>query len=552
VNLFGLWWIASVFALPRQGMSTRYQLGLAALAGVSVALFVGWYDRAGFWLVLAASFLVCLIANGFATKRALALFAVFLACANPLYLVDSIGAIADYVADYLVPSLAGGAAGSATLSPLEYASISSRIEEMRPSPLGESLSRICEPVWLAALGLLAFGIWAVREWRRAAPLAPIAALGLLGLLSARRFVMYLAPAAGFGLGLALTYCVRRAMVRTRFAPRADTVACILAFAAFALLAPGTFYDHRPGSPNSARLLASLQRARSQLPAGSVVWHSWGAGYLLQDALGAATFNDGERPNPVVDHLLVKGLTSDDPRELQRIVAHLMSRPRSEVTESFRADYEMAHAEMLAGDGEIPGDAFLLFTARSSVEFPGYYFRGQWDFRTGAGHYDEFHKLRCAHPRAGRFRCRDTDRQDVELDLSKGMVGQAAPLEKALIIRDGAVTQELDYPHRSGHVLQIFFTSESASVIAFLMSPVVYASNLNQLYMLDRGDERYFEKVFDDFPVARLYRVKGSIRDDVGGVWHRGRSFPDSWRTAYQLHRATDVHHPNAEVRFVSQ
>jgi hypothetical protein len=53
-------------------------------------------------------------------------------------------------------------------------------------------------------------------------------------------------------------------------------------------------------------------------------------------------------------------------------------------------------------------------------------------------------------------------------------------------------------------------------------------------------------------VARLYRVKGSIRDDVGGVWHRGRSFPDSWRTAYQLHRATDVHHPNAEVRFVSQ
>ncbi|TFG61573.1 MAG: hypothetical protein E4H28_08715 [Gemmatimonadales bacterium] len=113
----------------------------------------------------------------------------------------------------------------------------------------------------------------------------------------------------------------------------------------------------------------------------------------------------------------------------------------------------------------------------------------------------------------RFRCRDTDGKDVELDLSKGMVGQAMPIEKAVIIRDGAVTRELDYPHRSGQVLQIFFTSESASVIAFLMSPVVYASNLNQLYMLDRGDERYFAKVFDDFPVARLYRVKGSIRDD---------------------------------------
>jgi hypothetical protein len=46
-----------------------------------------------------------------------------------------------------------------------------------------------------------------------------------------------------------------------------------------------------------------------------------------------------------------------------------------------------------------------------------------------------------------------------------------------------------------------------------MSPDAYASNLNQLYMLDRVDERYFEKIFDDRFVARLYRVKGSNPHD---------------------------------------
>jgi undecaprenyl-diphosphooligosaccharide--protein glycosyltransferase len=512
-NLFGLWWIAFVFALPRHEMSTRSLLGLSALAGSSVALFVGWYDQAGFWLVLVASFLVCLIARGFATRRVLALFAVFVACANPLDLLASIGAIADYITDYLNPSLGVGAVDSTALSPLEYSSISSRIEEMSPFPIERSLSRILEPAWLAAIGLLTFGVWAIRDWRRAAPLAPLAALGLLGLLSAKRFVMYLAPLVGFGLGVALTYIVRRAMDRTRFSPRAELVACLFAFAAFALLAPGTFYDNRPEASNSAKLLASLQGAKKQLPAGSVVWHSWGAGYLVQDVLGAATFNDGERPNPVIDHLLVKGLTSDDPRELQRVVAHLMSHSRSEVTEAFRADYAAAYAEMLAGDGAFSGDAFLLFNPRSSVEFPNYYYRGQWDFRTGTGRSEAFHKLRCGKPTARLYPCRDVNGQAIELDLSKGMVSQATPFEKALIIRDDAVAQEFDYPHHPGQVLQVFSRSGSGSVIAFLMSPDAHASNLNQLYMLDRADERYFEKVYDDLPVLRMYRVKGSVPDD---------------------------------------
>ena len=162
---------------------------------------------------------------------------------------------------------------------------------------------------------------------------------------------------------------------------------------------------------------------------------------------------------------------------------------------------------------ISGDAFLLFTARSPIEFSGYHWRGQWDFRSGTGHPEAIQKLSCGLPRAGRFRCRNAEHEKVGLDLTKGTVWQAAPLEKAFIIRDGVVAQELDYPHQSGHILQIFFESGSASVAAFLMSPAVFATNLNQLYMLDRVDERYFEKVFDELPVARLYRVKSSTRDD---------------------------------------
>ena len=104
-------------------------------------------------------------------------------------------------------------------------------------------------------------------------------------------------------------------------------------------------------------------------------------------------------------------------------------------------------------------------------------------------------------------------QEVRLNLSKGILGQTASLEKALIIRDGVVTKAFDYPHQPGQVLEIFIPSGSPSATAFLMNPNVYRSNLNQLYMLGRADKRYFEKVFDERSAARLYRVKGSNPDD---------------------------------------
>ena len=40
-----------------------------------------------------------------------------------------------------------------------------------------------------------------------------------------------------------------------------------------------------------------------------------------------------------------------------------------------------------------------------------------------------------------------------------------------------------------------------------MGPRAFESNLNQIYMLGRWDKRYFELVYDDFPTARMFRVR---------------------------------------------
>ncbi len=42
---------------------------------------------------------------------------------------------------------------------------------------------------------------------------------------------------------------------------------------------------------------------------------------------------------------------------------------------------------------------------------------------------------------------------------------------------------------------------------YLVEPDVFRSNFNQMYLLGQHDPDRFEEVFNQFPLARMYRVK---------------------------------------------
>ena len=54
------------------------------------------------------------------------------------------------------------------------------------------------------LGFLGFALLAFLRWRVLIPLLPMLALGLLGFQTSRRFIMFLAPLIGVGLGFLLS------------------------------------------------------------------------------------------------------------------------------------------------------------------------------------------------------------------------------------------------------------------------------------------------------------------------------------------------------------
>ena len=82
VNLFALFAICLIFSLSVPSRPFRTQLAMAALAGTSVAMFIGLYGKTGFYVVYSAVFILCLFGSGFQARRVALLTAVFSASSS--------------------------------------------------------------------------------------------------------------------------------------------------------------------------------------------------------------------------------------------------------------------------------------------------------------------------------------------------------------------------------------------------------------------------------------------------------------------------------------
>ena len=85
-------------------------------------------------------------------------------------------------------------------SPASFPNTMTTISEVDRVQVTEVFRRILSKSIFGWVGLLAFIVLAALRWRVLLPLAPMLALGLLSFQSSNRFIMYLAPFIGIGLG----------------------------------------------------------------------------------------------------------------------------------------------------------------------------------------------------------------------------------------------------------------------------------------------------------------------------------------------------------------
>jgi len=135
---------------------------------------------------------------------------LFVLCSQPATLMSGTGNLKDFLAGYFTIEEAREVLVDKGTTPATFPNTMTTISEVDHVPMDEVFRRVLSNTTLDWIGFLGFFGMAIFKWRVLLPLVPMLALGVLSFQSSNRFIMFLAPFIGIGLGWLLQLVVEGA------------------------------------------------------------------------------------------------------------------------------------------------------------------------------------------------------------------------------------------------------------------------------------------------------------------------------------------------------
>ncbi|MGA0139711.1 MAG: STT3 domain-containing protein [bacterium] len=505
--------------LACQAKQERWVWTWAALAGLSMNLFVWWYGKPGFVLGCFLTLLVGLIIWKSSARQGLPALGLFVFFAGPSNLLSGLGSVQGFLGNYLFVGAIKEAQAQEVVNPVTFPNVFNTISEAAKVPMSEVLQQVLsEPTW-GWIGLIAFALFAIRYWPAVIPLLPIFALGLFGFQSSRRFIMFLAPFVGFGLGVLLTIAIRLAWewLRSRLEPEdptavqshpvwgnANLVGQVLIyvglFGSWTFFAPQTAISYVPGPSIPPPVYQTFEQVERLVPENGAIYTWWDYGYAITDKTERAVFNDGGAQLGPTTYFMARSFISSEQEEMRRIIGFLASQGAAGINR-FNKSKDSLLREVYSGKYKPREPIYVFYTYDMIGKYSALFSIGSWNFDTLKNSVKGYQRLQCSKLENQVLTC-----QGVTVDLKEGLVNGQIPLRRLVQSIQGRETkiQELK---SEGLSLQLMMPNERQFSEIYLMEEAVWASNFNQMYLLGNYDKEVFEEVFHAFPIARLYRLK---------------------------------------------
>ncbi|MGA0888051.1 MAG: hypothetical protein ACO3S0_09000, partial [bacterium] len=361
--------------------------------------------------------------------------------------------------------------------------------------------------------------FAIRYWPAVIPLLPIFALGLFGFQSSRRFIMFLAPFVGFGLGVLLTIAIRLAWewLRSRLEPEDPTAVqshpvwgnanlmgqvliYVGLFGSWTFFAPQTAISYVPGPSIPPPVYQTFEQVERLVPENGAIYTWWDYGYAITDKTERAVFNDGGAQLGPTTYFMARSFISSEQEEMRRIIGFLASQGAAGINR-FNKSKDSLLREVYSGKYKPREPIYVFYTYDMIGKYSALFSIGSWNFDTLKNSVKGYQRLQCSKLENQVLTC-----QGVTVDLKEGLVNGQIPLRRLVQSIQGRETkiQELK---SEGLSLQLMMPNERQFSEIYLMEEAVWASNFNQMYLLGNYDKEVFEEVFHAFPIARLYRLK---------------------------------------------
>lgn len=542
-----------------------YSLG----AGLSLFLFQWWYGKAGYTLVYFMVLVFSMFVQQIRFRTILVGAFLYVLCAQPTTFMSGTGAVQHFMKAYFTIEVAQEVVIGNGTTPASFPNTMATISEVDHVPMNEVLQRVLSNTTLDWIGFLGVSGMAVFKWRVLLPLLPLLALGLLSFQTSNRFIMYLAPFIGIGLGWLLNLGIEAIfkLVTKNVHHREEKKAKgeSKKVKGERLKVKGSFWakiiSWLSMDEDENGLAVKLKEGTEALShkgteGTDVDWWNWVRQGVLYLGMGVffwlisgqtaisfvpgpsihtglyATFMEVKKRVPKDSVLLTwwdYGYAITDATGLATfhdgggqtspktyfVARGLISHDQDEL-------YDITQYLSTEGNSGISENNTSPEALLSAVRNPKL---KPWNpiylFFTAdmTGKYGAISKLGSwdivkggSKPRGYQnLACNKITNEEMncsgaKIDLKAGKINNQVALKRMVFIRDGQVLREQAFGHAQGYTLQLLVAGQQIVEVQ-LIDEVVFHSNYNQMFLLGRYRKELYEETYNAFPFSRLFRVK---------------------------------------------
>jgi undecaprenyl-diphosphooligosaccharide---protein glycotransferase len=547
LNLFFPVLTSLLILLAGKARTERNVLLYAIGAGFSLFLFQWWYSQSGFTSAYFMVLVFCLFVKKIRLRTILVGALLFVLCVQPRAFISGADSVKYQYNKYFVIEESSDNTFNNTLTPASFPNTLTTISEVNNLPMSEVLRRVLSNTTMDWIGFLGFLFMVLFKWRLLLPLVPMIALGLLSFQSSNRFIMYLAPFIGIGLGWLLqlgieglfyvfmqrrktsiiqntakyphakarrskdtqelksqTSNLKSQPTEAEFGTTANWLRQGILYLGmglfFWLIAAQTAISFVPGPSIHPRLYSTFLEVKKRVPENAALLTWWDYGYAITDATGLATFHDGGKQTSPKTYFIARGLISHDQDELYDITQYLSTEGNRGIAENNTSPEALL--TVVRNPQLKPWDPiYLFFTADMTGKYGAISKLGSWDIVNGGSKSRGYQNLACNKITNVEMICRGA-----KIDLKVGKINNRVALRRMVFIRDGQVLREQAFGHTQGYTLQLLVAGQRIVEVQ-LIDEMVFRSNYNQMFLLGRYRKDLYEETYNAFPFSRLFKVK---------------------------------------------
>ena len=506
LNTFFPMLVSAIIVLIGRDRHLRSNLLLATTAGAAMFLYIWWYQQPAIFLVYLFFIIAYLLLLPLPWKQIGWILLAFTLASGPLHILQSLTSLQVFLNAYFFPKPTGL---------VVWPDIMREIAEARKNDVVSTLKNLHGflPVVLAGFAGLAY-LYSTH-FKRMLPITPLVLLGLWSLFGPGRFAMYMAPFIGIGVGVLIELLAKQLGAKLQLHRLVSTAIAISLMTVLFFSTIGyTAYHVIPAPTVTADTTKAFLEIKQIVPKHSAMFTSWSSGYPLMEIGEFATYHDGSLQGNSRTTLWGKAITSARQEEMVSLLSYLEdygfdALDTKIVDENLTGDQMMqlifSHPPHFRGE-----NVFVLYTNDLIEKFGGISASGTWDFNKKNS--DPMHYVYLKHLNMSNniLYCEDS-----RVDLNRGIVTDdriVVHLKAALFINNGYVVSRIDFPTSTGnHYLQVVMKNGQWLEVQ-VIEERLFRTNFNQQYLLGNYDRRYFEEVYNDFPVARAFRVRNAAED----------------------------------------